>query len=48
LQATYVFCFPLQRLSDKFLIPTKIERDVIINLHLHEKKPSFLVDLNET
>jgi hypothetical protein len=44
-----VFCFPLQILSETFLILRRIERDITINVFgLHVKHPLFLSDFNES
>jgi len=44
-----VFWFPLQLLSETFLILRRNERDVIkMYIGLHVKYPLFLSDFNET
>jgi hypothetical protein len=37
LNPKHVFWFPLQRLSDKFIIARKIQGDVITNVHIFMK-----------
>jgi hypothetical protein len=51
LNIKHVFWFTLQLLCETFLILSRIERDIIINVHtvsLHVTYPLFLSDINET